>query len=194
MSIKLSYFLADFFVSRGWIDEDGKIAYVVGVDVIISSLAQILLILMLGIIRGRLSEAIVYLAFFLTIRRYCGGYHASTRIGCFVIFTFLYLIADIITIILCECIGGFGMKVYGICSLIVAEFVFWMYAPVKNDRKRYTKIWLIGARKKSFVCLYLWYGLAFVMMFVLPELSGQIFSACNAVTLLILMKKWRKVN
>ena len=81
LSIKLSYFFADFFVSKGWISEDEKIAYVVGLDVIFSTVAHWMIILMLGIGRNRPIEAVTYLLFFATVRRYCGGYHASTSIS-----------------------------------------------------------------------------------------------------------------
>lgn len=192
MSIKLSYFLADFFVSRGWIDEDGKIAYVVGLDVIFSTAVHWIIILIFGIIRNRPVEAVVYLLYFTTVRRYCGGYHASSRTGCFIIFICLYLFADEISVMACGSLDIVWLAGYGICSLFIALIVFWMYAPIKNERKRCSEEWLVGARKKSFVFLGVWYGLAAGMMFVDGKMSVQIFSASNMVVMLMLMKKWRK--
>ena len=54
LSIRLSHFLADLFVAKGWIEEDGKIAYVVGLDVIFSTLIDWLVVGTLAILRARL--------------------------------------------------------------------------------------------------------------------------------------------
>lgn len=192
MSIKLSYSLADFFVSKGWINKEEKIAYVVGLDVIFSTAAHWIIIIILGIARDRPVEAVVYLLYFATVRRYCGGYHASTRMGCFMIFIFLYLLADEISVMACGGLDIVWLAGYGICSLVMAVIVFWMYAPIKNERKRCSEEWLAGARKKSFVSLGAWYALAAGIMFIDSKVSGQIFSASNMVVLLMLMKKWGK--
>lgn len=189
MSIKLSYFLADFFVSRGWISEDGKITYVVGMDVIFSTVAHWMVILLFGIGRDRLVEAVIYLLFFMTVRRYCGGYHASTRVGCFVIFICLYLLADETSMVVSGIESRIRLVGYGVCSFVIAEIVFWLYVPIKNERKRYTEEWLVRARRRSFAYLHVWYILAMVMSFIKPDLTGEIFSGSNMVVLLILIKK-----
>lgn len=189
MSIKLSYFLADFFVSEGWISEDEKIAYVVGLDVIFSTVAHWMIILLLGIGRNRPIEAAIYLLFFATVRRYCGGYHASTRMGCFMLFIFLYLLADEISFLISWDVNNIWVAEYGVCSLIVAEIAFWLYAPIKNERKRYSEEWLVSARRKSFVCLHMWYILAVVISFIKLNLASEIFSASNMVVLLILIDR-----
>ena len=192
LSIRLSHFLADLFVAKGWIEEEGKIAYVVGLDVIFSTLIDWTAIGVLGLIRGRFMEAIIYLSFFLTVRRYSGGYHAPTRAGCFSIFVGFYLLADMVTV------GIFGngnvlfLTIYSVCSMFLGELVFYLFAPIPNDRKKYTQEWLLGARRKAFLCLNVWYCLAAGLAVLGLDLYGQILAASNIVVLLILMKKRRK--
>ena len=91
MSIKLSYFFADFFVARNWIKGEDKLIYIVGLDVIFSTLEQLFIVILIGLWRGRLIETVIYLLFFSTVRKYCGGYHAATRAGCMAVFTIVYL-------------------------------------------------------------------------------------------------------
>ena len=192
MSIRLSHFLADFFVAKGWIDEDGKIAYVVGLDVIFSTLIDWMAICALGLMRGRFLEAVIYLAFFLTVRRYSGGYHAPTRIGCFGIFVIFYLLADMVTVGIFRNGSAPFLAIYSVCSVFLAETAFYFFAPIPNDRKTYTEEWLLGARKKAFLCLNVWYCLAAGLAVLRLDLYGQIFAASNIVVLLIFMRKRRK--
>ncbi len=191
-SIRLSHFLADSFEERGWIEADGKIAYVVGMDVIFSTALDWMAIGVLGLLRGRFWEAAVYLLFFLTVRRYAGGYHASTRLGCFAGFVGFYLLCDI----LAAGIGGNGSGtfwlVYMACSIVAGETVFYLLTPIKNKSKRYTDDFLEGAKKKAFICLNLWYCLAIGLAVSGQEMAVQIITAGNIVVLLILMSKLRK--
>lgn len=192
LSIKLSHFLADFFAAKGWIEEDGKIAYVVGLDVIFSTLTDWTVVGVLGLIRGRFLEAIIYLTFFLTVRRYSGGYHAPTRAGCFSIFVGFYLLADMVTV---EIFGNGNVLlliIYSVCSMLFGELAFYFFAPVPNDRKKYTEEWLLSAGRKAFLCLNVWYCLAAGLAVLGLDLYGQILAASNIVVLLILMSKRRK--
>lgn len=192
LSIRLSHFLADLFEKKGWIEEEGKIAYVVGLDVIFSTLIDWLAVGTLAILRGRLLEAVIYLLFFLTVRRYSGGYHANTRAGCFAVFISCYLLGDIGVVEIYKNCSAIFLAGYGLCCMAVGEFVFIFFTPIPNDRKRYTEGWLAGAKKKALLCLNVWYCLAVSLWAFGFELSGQIIMAGNIVVLLILMSKRRE--
>ncbi|MCM1040289.1 MAG: accessory gene regulator B family protein [Ruminococcus sp.] len=193
MSIKLSYFFADFFVARKWIREEDKIIYVVGMDVILSTTWQIMIILLLGAWRKRIIEAVVYLAFFLSVRKYSGGYHASTRTGCFIFCTIAYLAADEISCRICTMPVPHFLLVYGICSMMAANLVFYLFAPIRNERKIYTEKQQNEARGKSFIYLNIWVCSALAITYILPSIAGEIFLTSNIVTMLILLcKPWRK--
>lgn len=193
MSMKLSYLIADFFIVRNWIKEEEKIVYVVGMDVLLSTSWQILLVLFLGIWRGRFVEAVVYLLFFLSVRQYSGGYHASTRTRCYMLFTVCYFLADEAAAHIGRSTGGGLPALYGLCSLFFADVVFYLFAPVKNDRKKYRPESMKDARKKAFVAVNLWYFLAAGISFAQPDITVQIFTVGNIVTLLILLcRPWRK--
>lgn len=191
-SIRLSHFFADFFAVKGWIEEDGKIAYVVGLDVIFSTALDWLTIGILGLLRGRFWEAVVYLLFFLTVRRYAGGYHASTRMGCFAGFVGFYLLCDL----LAAGIAGNGsaafLLTYMVCSMAAGEAAFYFLTPIKNESKRYTDDFLNGAKKKAFICLNLWYCLAAGLALSGQKMAGQIITASNIVVLLILMSRLKQ--
>lgn len=191
-SIRLSHFLADSFAARGWIEDDGKIAYVVGLDVIFSTALDWLAIGILGLLRGRFLEAVVYLLFFLTVRRYAGGYHASTRMGCFTGFVGFYLLCDVIAVEIGRSGSGAFLWIYTLCSMAAGEVIFYLLTPIKNESKRYTDDFLEGAKKKAFFCLNSWYCLAAGLAVLGQEMAVQIITAGNIVVLLILMSQLRK--
>lgn len=192
LSIRLSHFLAELFAVKGWIKEDRKIAYVVGLDVIFSTLIDWTAVGMLAILRGRFLEAVVYLLFFLTVRRYSGGYHANTRAGCFAVFISFYLLGDIGVVEINRNCNAAFLAGYGLGCMAVGELVFLLFTPIPNDRKKYAEGWLAGAKKKALLCLNAWYCLAVSLWALGSELSGQIIMAGNIVVLLILMSKRRE--
>ncbi|MDE5933268.1 MAG: accessory gene regulator B family protein [Lachnospiraceae bacterium] len=193
MSMKLSYLIADFFIAQNWIKEEEKIIYVVGMDVLLSTSWQIALVLFLGIWRDRFVEAVVYLLFIQSVRQYSGGYHASTRTRCYTLFTVCYLIADAAAAYIGRNASIEILVLYGLCSLVFANTVFYLFAPIKNDRKKYRAESMKDARKKAFAAVNIWYCLAAGTAFAKPAITAQIFTAGNIVTLLILLcRPWRK--
>lgn len=193
MSMKLSYLIVDFFIAQNWIKKEEKLIYVVGMDVLLSTSWQIALVLFLGIWRGRFVETVVYLLFFLSVRQYSGGYHASTRTRCYMLFMACYLLADEVAAHIGRSAGSGLPVLYGLCSLFFANVVFYLFAPVKNDRKKYRPESMKAARKKAFAAVNLWYFLAAGISFAQPGITAQIFTVGNIVTLLILLcRPWRK--
>ncbi len=193
MSIKLSYFFADFFVARNWIKGEDKLIYIVGLDVIFSTLEQLFIVLLIGLWRGRLIETVIYLLFFSTVRKYCGGYHAATRAGCMAVFTIVYLAADEFSVFLCGSTNIYVFFIYGICSLLFANIIFYFFVPIKNDRKRYVEYKKKDIRKKAFASINVWNGPAIAMVFFYPAIAVQIFSVTNVIIFFILLcKPWRK--
>ncbi|MCM1173839.1 MAG: accessory gene regulator B family protein [Blautia sp.] len=185
--MKLSYLIADFFIARNWITKEEKLVYVVGMDVILSTSWQIVLVLLLGIWRGRFPEALIYMLFFLSVRQYSGGYHASTRTRCYLLFTVCYLFADGAAAYVGQSVSGGVFALYSLCSLLFANVVFYFFAPVKNDRKKCSAESMRAAGWKAFTAINLWYCLALGALFIRPAITAQIFTAGNTVALLILL-------
>ena len=193
MSIKLSYFFADFFVARNWIKKEDKLVYVVGLDVIFSTLEKLFIVMLIGIWRARIIETIIYLLFFSSVRKYSGGYHADTRIGCMAFFTVTYLLADEFSVRICGSNNIFIFMAYGACSLLFANIIFYLYVPIKNERKRYIEYRIESMRKKAFIYMNMWNCPAIAMVFFYPAIAVQIFSVTIVISLLILLcKPWRK--
>lgn len=82
---RLSASLADVFIKSGAAREEDRDVYVYGLDVLISTAANILCMLAIGILIGRALQAALFLLFFSVLRSASGGYHADSHLVCFLI-------------------------------------------------------------------------------------------------------------
>lgn len=69
--------------------ESERIKYEYGLNVFFSSLFNMLGILLIFTMAGYLKEMLLLIMFFATLRTFVGGYHAKSRVRCFVFFLFL---------------------------------------------------------------------------------------------------------
>lgn len=88
---------ADRLLANGSISEDEQELYIYGFFMMLSSLMYLILACFLGCILGCVLESIVFYIAFQFIRRYAGGYHASTETRCEVMST-LSILACIVVI------------------------------------------------------------------------------------------------
>lgn len=78
----LSNRITQKLIAKGTITEDERELYVYGFFVLLSTLMYFLLTLVLGLIAGCFLESVIFFAAFQFIRKYAGGYHASTETRC----------------------------------------------------------------------------------------------------------------
>ena len=88
---------ADRLLANGSISEDEQELYIYGFFMMLSSLMYLILACFLGCILGCVLESIVFYIAFQFIRRYAGGYHASTETRCEIMST-LSILACIVVI------------------------------------------------------------------------------------------------
>ncbi len=106
--------------------------YKYGIEITISSIIDILLILLFGLIIGSLLSAVCFLLCVIPLRQFCGGYHASTYFRCNSTFLLAFLVdywvADIIVSI------NIPLNMLEAISLVSIIPVI-LYAPVPNTHK-----------------------------------------------------------
>lgn len=108
-----------------------------GIEVMISTTFNFLLLIIIGYMSGRLVDACLYFLLFGFIRKFGGGYHCSTYFKCISLFIFyvltyqyytnLKIIIFILTVIVFMCLSSINMrelnnkelKLYKIISLLI---------------------------------------------------------------------------
>lgn len=74
-------------LSKGIINEEEKELYLYGVFMLLSQITYSIFTLLVGLLIKCLFESIVFYLSFQSIRKYAGGYHASTELRCQIIST-----------------------------------------------------------------------------------------------------------
>ncbi len=136
--------IADMLLTQGIIQEDdiGKCKY--GIDLFISSFLEIFSILAIAAVLGNFIETILLFVFFIPLRIYAGGYHADTKLKCYLIslamYGFSYVLAKIVPSELFALINVVGTVFSLIIVLIKAPIIHANKTVNDIERKIYRKI------------------------------------------------------
>ena len=82
MITHLSEFFTEKLISDGNIAKEDRELYVYGFFMLLSQLMYLIIVCILGLIFCCFFESVIFYAAFLFIRRYAGGYHASSEARC----------------------------------------------------------------------------------------------------------------
>lgn len=75
----------NYLIKKNFIVEDEKEEYLYGIEVLELKILHTVGIIAISIINHRFIEMILFLTFYSYIRSIIGGFHAKTRVACFVI-------------------------------------------------------------------------------------------------------------
>lgn len=128
----LSMKLANSFFVKGFVQKEEDIeVYAYGLELLISTLASLLAVLILGACFGQFYPAIAFLLAFIPIRTYAGGYHAATHFRCFMTLMVVYGLDILLVAYLPQRhIVWIALTV----SIISAVLVYWL-SPIPDANK-----------------------------------------------------------
>ncbi len=129
MTHKLAYNISLFLCRKDTIDEEDIDIYTYGFEVLMDSVLETALLLVLGLVIGRIVETLVFICAFGVLRSFTGGYHASSKIVC----TFMTSSTCVINIAF-SCI----MSKYTSLTLVlglIGVVVIWICAPKAHANK-----------------------------------------------------------
>lgn len=149
---KISQSVVAFICRNMQVDDEMTEVYKYGIEIIVSSLINFLLILISSLILGDLLAGIVFMTLFVLLRSYTGGYHAETYLRCNIAFicTYLatYVIAQAISVV------EHNIVITGV-ALVLAYIPIWIFAPVKNRHKYLSKEKIRFSRVVSAIVYFL---------------------------------------
>lgn len=175
--------IANYLLSNNSILFDEFDIYAYGFEILISSCISILTGLLISIAFSKIGEYIIFLIVFVTLRMFCGGFHADTYLKCNVIFVlnilclmFIFEFIDYIPAFLCVVIN----------SLCVITVVF--LSPTEDinkpiSRKQKRKLKLIS----SVICCFT-YVVSTVLRFKSYNYFVAISTAMLSVTAAMIIK------
>lgn len=113
---------------KGIISESDFDLYEYGFNMGITVLLNLISTIVIGVIVGKVFESIAFLVFYIPLRSYAGGYHASTPRRC-------YFISIVIIMEMLLFIGYVDLSIIYIILLLVGMVVCFAFAPVEDKNK-----------------------------------------------------------
>lgn len=127
---QISETITQFFLHQESISEEEKDVYKYGVEITVSSLLNVILILLIGLLFDNLLSGAVFLVCFIIVRKYTGGYHAETYFRCNMVLCTTYTIVYISS-------NNFDINVWSEILILLVDFEMVIkYSPVNNIHKK----------------------------------------------------------
>ena len=152
--------------------------YVYGIELLISSLIGIVLDLGLSIGLGKVWSGVVFLAVFILVRQYTGGYHADTYVRCNMAFLLTYLLSVGIWTFCRQR----DVKVAVWLILLGAYIAMAAIAPVENKNKPLTGEEMQRYKWKS-ILIYS----AFIMVVLAADITGVFYEVCLYIKIILII-------
>lgn len=186
---KLSKFLTEKLFVNGAISEDEQELYIYGLFILFSQLMYLAIACLIGLMLGCFVESIIFYIAFQIIRRYAGGYHASTETRCEILSTLSILIC----IILIKLSKAYDAQtLFLIISAISSVFIFAL-SPLDTPAKPLSKKEFKFFRKISCITLFAINVVVAVSYFL--NFQFLFFPCCTSLILeniLLILGKWQK--
>ena len=145
MFIKISQSISDSMVEKGIIQSENEEICRYGVQQIFSILLNLSTMLSVALFIGMITESILFMAAYIPLRCYAGGYHAKTPLRCYIIFIFTIISVLLLmkyvelTIIVC------------IVLLIVSAILIFAFSPIEDKNKPLDEIEKKVYRRRAMV-------------------------------------------
>ncbi len=137
--------IVDFIYSKGNLSADERDIYVYGYEIILSSGISFLLLIITGLLFGKLLEAAAFFGVFYFLRQRTGGYHANTYFKCNLIFECNVLLVMILASANVDFYAGIIINLVSFFACLVMTAI---KAPISNPNKPIPE----GMRKNHKVC------------------------------------------
>ena len=155
--------MSSFFISNGVIDERDREKFDYCYEVMLSTLLNVLAIVLIGAVTGFLPQTVYFLAAFVLLKNTVGGYHACSHLGCFLCTLGTYLAFRLL--------GAFlPADVLPMLSVLLASFAavtVFLLAPVGTENKPLGRKQAIRLKRDSRLLVF------FIVLFILFLLAGR---------------------
>jgi accessory gene regulator B len=129
---KMATGVTSYYIRKNIIDEQTKELYFYGFQLLISTIFNVILILIAAFCLGIVSESFFFIVSFVVTRSIGGGYHADTHKGCIILFCLVFVTFSLLNIHLFYRFAN----IYMIAVSIAAFLVIWEIAPVEAPNRR----------------------------------------------------------
>ena len=157
-------------------DEKEKAIITYGIEVVLNELLKSILIIILGIVFGKLLVAIIGIIYLLSIRRFLGGGHFDSNIMCTVVTVFTAFIGPVLIMMIR--IPLFIQMAVGVILILTIIFmnVFSEGDTISQDKKKKGRIISIIVFLVAGILAYIFGGLEYLSEIIFIEIIVVLFA------------------
>ena len=181
MENKLAIWMCRRLRAKQVIDDEYEEVYVYGLELVLSFLISTSIILVIGILINQIMATLIFLATFILIRQYTGGYHANSYIMCkactVVCYSVSILLANVFPI----------PRLLFIALLALGCLIIWLWGPIENRHKPLTEHVKKKNKYTALLLFAIWSVIGLIVSFVQPLISNTVFyTLCVIIVLMII--------
>ena len=147
MISKLAKNIAHFFVIQNITEESKEVIYAYGMELLISDVLNTIIVLLIALISHTLPAVVVFIAVFMGLRQFVGGYHANSHLSC--MFT-LVMVMLVFSYSICN-VSGQIAPIFSIGFITIALPIIFCIAPVPHPNKPMSEEKGVKLRKRSII-------------------------------------------
>ncbi len=180
----ISDMMAFYLLNKKLITEDELPIYKYGLSAFVNSFSQIILLFLLGLCYGVVSETVTFLLVFILTRRFTGGYHADTKLKCLLLGVFMWFIATSVSKV------SLSLNAILLLYLVIVIFsvvITFKYAPVEHHNKPLNRSIYLQNKRFGRICASVCLMVGILMYFIDVSVSHTIMMTIFLVSILILI-------
>lgn len=149
--------------------------YTYGVEITISSILNIVLVVMIGLLIHAFLESLIFLLVFISVRTFIGGYHADSYFRCNLLMCTSFIMIFFLSNILCKMLSLFYVLIA--FSLVLSIII--VFCPIENVNKPIPVEKRLGLKIKGIIISTL-----FLVISVIELKNDLVISSTIMLTLL----------
>ncbi len=121
--------------------------YTYGLQQVCMNLVNTIVLMIMGIYMQMLFETVIFVISFKAFRKYAGGYHSKTRLGCFALTNAVVLVVLSVMKYL-----RVNISIY-LGLYLMSVLIIFMFAPVETENKKLDSIERVICTKRAIIVL-----------------------------------------
>lgn len=175
--------IADRLCRQDIIEDTDKELYVYGFNMLITVSLNIISTIIIGLLFGMVFESIAFLAAYIPLRSYAGGYHARTPLRC-------YIISLLLIVLILLALRSIGASVLALFVLsAIGTIICVTMSPVEDVNKTLDETEIKVYRKKTLIILSAEMIIFIISIFVLMKLAAVISIALSLEGIMLILGK-----
>lgn len=164
MMKNIASYISAVLSQQGIIKAEDDAVFKYGLEAFAMSVLEILSVLILSLFLSSFIETLMFFVAFVPFRMYAGGYHAETKLRCYLVLLAVYAIF----ILLIGYMPAKYIMPVEICSMVLTAVMVFTSAPIVNKNKRASENERRVYRKISIVLMLVEFGIIILGMVILP--------------------------